>query len=44
VLQPRNLDYKLAFPGPTGTNAVELALKFARGVTKRESIVAFTKA
>lgn len=44
VLQPRNLDYKLAFPGPTGTNAVELALKFARGVTKRESIVAFTNA
>ncbi len=44
VLRPRGLDYKLAFSGPTGTNAVELALKFARQVTKRETIVAFTNA
>lgn len=44
VLRPRRLDYKLAFPGPTGANAVELAVKFARQVTKRESIVAFTNA
>lgn len=44
VLQPRGLDYKLAFPGPTGTNAVELALKFARHATQRESIAAFTNA
>lgn len=44
VLRPRGLDYKLAFPGPTGTNAVELALKFARQFTKRETIVAFTNA
>ncbi|MFQ5756392.1 MAG: diaminobutyrate--2-oxoglutarate transaminase [Acidiferrobacterales bacterium] len=44
VLQPRGLDYKLAFPGPTGTNAVELAVKFARQVTKRETVVAFTNA
>ena len=44
VLRPRGLDYKLAFSGPTGTNAVELAMKFARQVTKRESIVAFTNA
>jgi diaminobutyrate-2-oxoglutarate transaminase len=44
VLQPRALDYKLAFPGPTGTNAVELAVKFARHITKRETVVAFTNA
>ena len=44
VLQPRGLDCKLAFPGPTGTNAVELALKFARHATDRESVVAFTNA
>lgn len=44
VLQPRGLDYKLAFPGPTGTNAIELALKFARHATQRESIAAFTNA
>ncbi len=44
VLQPRTLGYKLAFPGPTGTNAVELAVKFARHFTNRETIVAFTNA
>ena len=22
ILKPRNLDYKIAFPGPTGTNAI----------------------
>ncbi len=30
VLQPRGLDYKVQFPGPTGTNTVEAALKLAR--------------
>ncbi|MFQ5545863.1 MAG: diaminobutyrate--2-oxoglutarate transaminase, partial [Acidiferrobacterales bacterium] len=44
VLQPRGLDYKLAFPGPTGTNAVELAVKFARQRTNRETVIAFTNA
>ena len=44
VLKPRNLDYKVQFPGPTGTNAVEAALKLARKVTGRESIVSFTNA
>lgn len=34
ILKPRNLDYKIAFPGPTGTNAIELALKLARKVKK----------
>ncbi|MCV7281999.1 diaminobutyrate--2-oxoglutarate transaminase [Mycolicibacterium flavescens] len=44
VLEPRNLDYKVQFPGPTGTNAVESALKLARKVTGRESVVSFTNA
>lgn len=44
VLEPRGLDYKLAFPGPTGTNAVELAAKFARHHAKRETVIAFTNA
>ena len=44
VLAPRGLDYKVQFPGPTGTNAVESALKLARKVTGRESIVSFTNA
>lgn len=44
ILQPRNLDYKVMFPGPTGTNTVESALKLARKVTGRETIVSFTQA
>lgn len=38
VLQPRGLDYKLMFTGPTGTNGVEAALKLARKVKKRDNI------
>jgi diaminobutyrate-2-oxoglutarate transaminase len=44
ILRPRNLDYKVQFPGPTGTNAVEAALKLARKVTGREAIINFTNA
>lgn len=44
VLLPRGLDYKLQFTGPTGTNAVEAALKLARLVTGRANVVAFTNA
>ena len=44
VLRPRGLDYKVMFPGPTGTNAVEAALKLARKVKGREAIVSFTNA
>ena len=44
VLAPRALDYKLQFPGPTGTNSVEAALKLARKVTGRHRIVSFTNA
>ncbi len=42
ILKPRGLDYKLQFPGPTGTNAVEAALKLARKVTGRDRVVGFT--
>jgi diaminobutyrate-2-oxoglutarate transaminase len=44
VLRPRDLDYRVMFPGPTGTNAVEAALKLARKVTGRSQIVSFTNA
>ena len=44
ILAPRGLDYKVQFPGPTGTNAVESALKLARKVTGREAIINFTNA
>ena len=42
ILQPRDLDYKVMFPGPTGTNAVEAALKLARKATGRQNVVSFT--
>jgi len=42
ILKPRGLDYKLQFPGPTGTNAVEAAVKLARKFTGRTNIIAFT--
>ncbi|MGV0723910.1 diaminobutyrate--2-oxoglutarate transaminase [Mycolicibacterium elephantis] len=44
ILRPRGLDYKVQFPGPTGANSVEAALKLARKVTGRESIISFTNA
>jgi diaminobutyrate-2-oxoglutarate transaminase len=42
ILSPRNLEYKVQFTGPTGTNAVETALKLARMVKRRSNIIAFT--
>jgi len=42
ILKPRDLDYKIQFPGPTGTNAVESAIKLARKVTGRTQVVSFT--
>jgi diaminobutyrate-2-oxoglutarate transaminase len=42
ILQPRYMDYKVQFTGPTGTNAVETALKLARMVKGRSNIIAFT--
>lgn len=41
ILLPRKMDHKMQFIGPTGTNAVEAALKLARRVTGRTSVVAF---
>ena len=42
ILQKRNMKYKMQFPGPTGTNAVETALKIARKVTGRQNVISFT--
>src|SRR5215510_6797756 len=43
VLKPRGLgDYVMQFTGPTGTNAVEAALKLARKATGRKNVVYFT--
>ncbi|GAB3498500.1 aspartate aminotransferase family protein [Flexivirga lutea] len=44
ILRPRGLDHTVMFPGPGGANAVEAALKLARKITGRESIVNFTNA
>ncbi|MER8855952.1 diaminobutyrate--2-oxoglutarate transaminase [Mesorhizobium australicum] len=42
ILRPRGLTYKFQFPGPTGANAVEAALKLARKATGRQTIISFT--
>ncbi len=42
ILQPRQLDYRVQFPGPGGTNAVEAALKLARMATGRTEVITFT--
>lgn len=42
LLKPRNWQYTLQFTGPTGTNAVEAALKIARQVKGRQNIISFT--
>lgn len=42
ILTPRGMDYKVMMTGPTGTNAVEAAMKLARKVTGRRNILAFT--
>lgn len=42
ILKPRGLEYVVQFTGPTGTNAVEAAMKLARNITGRENIVTFT--
>lgn len=44
ILEPRDMDYKVMFPGPTGTNSVESALKLARKATGRTTIMTFTNA
>ncbi|BBB26888.1 diaminobutyrate--2-oxoglutarate transaminase [Amphritea japonica] len=42
ILKPRDLNYVMQFTGPTGTNAVEAALKLARNITGRENVISFT--
>ncbi|WP_207061413.1 diaminobutyrate--2-oxoglutarate transaminase [Motiliproteus sp. SC1-56] len=42
ILKPRGLEYVMQFTGPTGTNAVEAAMKLARNVKGRENIITFT--
>ncbi|MFS4437386.1 diaminobutyrate--2-oxoglutarate transaminase [Paracoccaceae bacterium GXU_MW_L88] len=42
ILGPRNMDHRIMFCGPTGTNAVEAALKLARKVKGRTNVVSFT--
>ncbi|WP_146586883.1 diaminobutyrate--2-oxoglutarate transaminase [Puniceibacterium confluentis] len=42
ILRPRGMDYKIMLTGPTGTNAVEAAIKLARKVTGRRNVVSFT--
>ncbi|MBL0888283.1 aspartate aminotransferase family protein [Myceligenerans indicum] len=42
ILGPRGMTMRMQFMGPTGSNAVEAALKLARRVTGRRDVVAFT--
>ena len=42
ILRPRGFAYRVQFPGPGGTTAVEAALKLARKVTGRTDVICFT--
>ncbi|MBK5934417.1 diaminobutyrate aminotransferase [Rhodovulum imhoffii] len=42
ILTPRGMGHKVMMTGPTGTNAVEAAIKLARKVTGRTNVVSFT--
>ncbi|WP_414468378.1 diaminobutyrate--2-oxoglutarate transaminase [Methanobacterium sp. ACI-7] len=44
ILKSRDMKYKIQFSGPTGTNAVESALKLARMVKGRQNVITFTNA
>jgi len=44
ILAPRSLRYRMMFPGPTGADAVECAVKLARRATGRANVVGFTNA
>lgn len=44
ILKPRNFEYKIQFTGPTGTNAIEAAIKLARKAKARSHVIAFTNA
>ncbi|TMW71065.1 diaminobutyrate--2-oxoglutarate transaminase [Alteribacter natronophilus] len=43
ILKPRDMEYRVMFPGPTGTNTVESALKIARKETGRTDVISFTR-
>ena len=43
ILEPRNMPHRIQFMGPTGTNAVEAAMKIARRATGRTEILAFSQ-
>lgn len=42
ILEPRKSSYRVQFTGPTGTNAVEAALKIVRRAQGRTTVCAFT--
>ena len=42
ILEPRGLNHRVQFTGPTGANAIEAAFKLARKVTGRRNIISFT--
>jgi diaminobutyrate-2-oxoglutarate transaminase len=44
VFRPRQLEYRVQFPGPAGTNAVEAALKLVRKATGRSEVICFSGA
>lgn len=44
ILVPKNLNYKVMCCGPTGTNAIEAALKLTRKNKKRTNVIAFSGA
>lgn len=41
ILKPRGLDFRIQFTGPTGSDAVEAALKLARKATGRHTVAHF---
>ncbi|QOZ13497.1 aminotransferase class III-fold pyridoxal phosphate-dependent enzyme [Bradyrhizobium sp. CCBAU 51765] len=44
VLRERSLpQYRFEFPGPSGANAIDVALEFSRKVTGRQNVVLFTR-
>jgi diaminobutyrate-2-oxoglutarate transaminase len=42
IFEPRGMRYVVQFTGPTGTNAVEAALKLAGNIKGRHNIISFT--
>ncbi|MEE1219521.1 MAG: diaminobutyrate--2-oxoglutarate transaminase [Ruminococcus sp.] len=41
IIEPRGYKYRIQFTGPTGTNAIEAALKLARKTKNRRNIFSF---